>query len=239
MITITYAGVEQVNDNDFTSSEKVYTFGNCGRRSLSLSANTINGCGDGIVDVGEECDDANSDNEDACLNDCTSARCGDGYLHSDIEECDDGNDTDGDGCSSSCTLEKQYAPEAPTCLPGETLLHVRFAGDKRAHHDNSLYLYGDNSQDEEFIWYAERLDFEPSSEYVGYACLRPSACYRFFFFDVMGDGLLAGGLTLTTDGNLIMRISSGDVGTGEGDQAIPGTYWSESFGPCSTSTTQD
>lgn len=46
-------------------------------------------CGNGVVDSGEDCDDGNSDNTDDCLNDCTNARCGDGFVHSGVEECDD------------------------------------------------------------------------------------------------------------------------------------------------------
>lgn len=45
-------------------------------------------CGDGIVNGNEQCDDGNNSNNDACLNDCTNASCGDGYLWFGIEECD-------------------------------------------------------------------------------------------------------------------------------------------------------
>jgi cysteine-rich repeat protein len=54
-------------------------------------------CGDGIVQTpnssgfNEQCDDANSDNGDACLNSCESNTCGDSYLYTGFEECDDGN----------------------------------------------------------------------------------------------------------------------------------------------------
>jgi cysteine-rich repeat protein len=60
------------------------------------------GCGDGVVDMGEECDDANDSNEDACLNNCTLNQCGDGYLRSETEECDDGNTANDDGCTNTC-----------------------------------------------------------------------------------------------------------------------------------------
>jgi cysteine-rich repeat protein len=62
-------------------------------------------CGDGNVDLGEECDDGNSDNIDACTNQCENAECGDGYLWSGVEECDDGNTINGDGCNSNCEIE--------------------------------------------------------------------------------------------------------------------------------------
>jgi len=62
-------------------------------------------CGDGVVDMGEECDDGNASNEDACTNACVANVCGDGLLNMGVEECDDGNLEDGDGCSSTCTLD--------------------------------------------------------------------------------------------------------------------------------------
>jgi len=65
-------------------------------------------CGDGEVGDGEECDDGNDDEQDACLSDCRRASCGDGHLRLDLpaeeggEECDDGNDDEQDACLSSC-----------------------------------------------------------------------------------------------------------------------------------------
>jgi len=62
-------------------------------------------CGNGVVEAGEECDDGNSDNCDACSNSCTRVTgCGDGVVCG-AEQCDDGNESDCDGCSSACTLE--------------------------------------------------------------------------------------------------------------------------------------
>jgi len=65
-------------------------------------------CGDGIVDLGEQCDDGNTDNCDGCSNNCTLVTgCGDGVVCGN-EECDDGNTNSCDGCSSSCTIESGY-----------------------------------------------------------------------------------------------------------------------------------
>ncbi len=61
-------------------------------------------CGDGFTNGPEECDDANTDNNDGCLDTCVANTCGDGYIHTNVEECDDGNTVDGDGCTSQCTL---------------------------------------------------------------------------------------------------------------------------------------
>ncbi|MAO84704.1 MAG: hypothetical protein CMH50_12620, partial [Myxococcales bacterium] len=33
-------------------------------------------CGNGVIDDGESCDDGNSDDQDACRNNCAAARCG-------------------------------------------------------------------------------------------------------------------------------------------------------------------
>ena len=65
------------------------------------------GCGDGVLDAGELCDDgaANSDTEaDACRTDCVPAGCGDGVIDSG-EDCDDGNTVAADGCGASCVVE--------------------------------------------------------------------------------------------------------------------------------------
>jgi hypothetical protein len=57
----------------------------------------------------EACDDGNGDNNDACLNTCRTASCGDGVPRIDLEEndpdfeaCDDGNDDEEDECSFDC-----------------------------------------------------------------------------------------------------------------------------------------
>jgi len=62
-------------------------------------------CGNGLVDPGEACDDGNTDNTDACRNDCTLNTCGDGSLHVGVEDCDDGNTVSGDCCDSTCHFE--------------------------------------------------------------------------------------------------------------------------------------
>jgi len=63
-------------------------------------------CGNGIVEEGEQCDDGNTSDADACHSDCslcpgTTPGCGNGVLEQG-EECDDGNLLDGDGCSRTC-----------------------------------------------------------------------------------------------------------------------------------------
>lgn len=76
-------------------------------------------CGDGKVDVNEQCDDGNHINGDGCESDCTltpsggpdggevgfgRSVCGNGRVEAG-EVCDDGNTADGDSCNSTCTVE--------------------------------------------------------------------------------------------------------------------------------------
>jgi cysteine-rich repeat protein len=62
----------------------------------------IPSCGDGYVDVREECEDGNVVDGDGCSSVCQlEPVCGDGVRHP-PEGCDDGNTIDSDGCSSWC-----------------------------------------------------------------------------------------------------------------------------------------
>lgn len=76
---------------------------------LVLSYRPLN-CGNGIIGGVEECDDGNSNDNDACTNLCLNAICGDGILNSELEaeQCDDGNTIEGDGCSSTCEIEERF-----------------------------------------------------------------------------------------------------------------------------------
>jgi fibro-slime domain-containing protein len=60
-------------------------------------------CGDGIVSLGEQCDDGvNDGGYGECAPGCViGAYCGDG-IEQPGEDCDDGNRLDGDGCGSAC-----------------------------------------------------------------------------------------------------------------------------------------
>jgi cysteine-rich repeat protein len=88
---------EQCDDAELNSDEPDAT---C--RTTCLLA----GCGDGIVDSDEDCDDGNEDDFDACSNTCVEAECGDGVIQAgDGEQCDDGDensDTEIDGCRLEC-----------------------------------------------------------------------------------------------------------------------------------------
>ena len=63
-------------------------------------------CGNGELEVGEDCDDGNKVGDDACHIDCThNPLCGDGIL-TPPEECDDGNSNDEDGCNQECLIQE-------------------------------------------------------------------------------------------------------------------------------------
>jgi len=73
------------------------------------------GCGDGVVEGFETCDDGlgNSDERaDACRADCRPARCGDAVVDTG-ETCDDGGTWGADGCSPTCAVEEGRLEEEP------------------------------------------------------------------------------------------------------------------------------
>jgi uncharacterized repeat protein (TIGR01451 family) len=65
-------------------------------------------CGNSFVEVGEQCDDGNTNNGDGCDASCqieiVDPICGNGVREAG-EQCDDGNTTNGDGCNSQCQNE--------------------------------------------------------------------------------------------------------------------------------------
>jgi cysteine-rich repeat protein len=74
-----------------------------GGREVDKTVVAISGheCGNGVVEVGEACDDGNTSDDDGCDSDCSITACGNGVVAGG-EECDDSNGNDEDGCLSSC-----------------------------------------------------------------------------------------------------------------------------------------
>ncbi len=74
-------------------------------------------CGDGVIDPGEQCDDANDVDGDGC-NGCKLPSCGNGIVDPG-EQCDDGvPGLSGDGCSSRCLLEHDvWTDLTPSAMP--------------------------------------------------------------------------------------------------------------------------
>jgi len=60
-------------------------------------------CGNGVVQLAEQCDDGNLVDGDGCDSNCRVTRCGNG-IKTAGEACDDGNLIAGDGCSPACLV---------------------------------------------------------------------------------------------------------------------------------------
>jgi serine/threonine-protein kinase len=80
-------------------------------------------CGNGVVEPGEQCDDGNRSNDDACLSTCRFARCGDGFVRTGVEQCDGG-----DACSGRCL----------TCRDGDASFVWPETGSCYSRHDRPL-----------------------------------------------------------------------------------------------------
>ena len=86
-------------------------------------------CGNTLVETGEQCDDGNSNNNDACKNDCTDNVCGDGVIYTGVEQCE-GTNLGGQtcvsqgftggtlSCTASCTFDTSActSPPPPACV---------------------------------------------------------------------------------------------------------------------------
>ena len=75
-------------------------------------------CGNGVVDVGEVCDDGNQTSGDGCRGDCKKIEvCGDGEL--DVgEQCDDGNHNPADGCDACRLTTWKVSLAVGSAIPG-------------------------------------------------------------------------------------------------------------------------
>ncbi len=106
-----------------------------GPRSCALLGTTVNCCGNGVVDAGEECDlGVNNDGLHGCSANCLTTRCGNCNVDPG-ETCDDGNTVDGDSCPANCVIQSctvdtgthqgvslQLTTPAGTTVGGLTLL---------------------------------------------------------------------------------------------------------------------
>lgn len=99
------------------------------------------GCGNGVVEQGEVCDDGNRIRGDGCSDLCDSTEvCGDGQVDSFLgEQCDDGNLVNHDGCDSICVTEiitQDFKGIQPTQPGPGTLIQDEATG-------KTLYSSGD------------------------------------------------------------------------------------------------
>ena len=141
--SIVRAGVEQCDDGAQN--------GQPNQCNSTCSAITVPVCGNGAIESGEQCDDGNTANTDACTTTCQNAICGDSIVRAGVEQCDDGNTSDTDACLScqnaacgdgqvqagveqcddnnadnndGCSSSCFFEPKCPTleCLPKDPIL---------------------------------------------------------------------------------------------------------------------
>jgi cysteine-rich repeat protein len=74
-----------------------------GAKASKTETKWVYDCGNNVIEYPEQCDDGNSDNNDACKNDCTWNVCRDGFIRTGVEDCDDGNNINTDDCKNDCT----------------------------------------------------------------------------------------------------------------------------------------
>ncbi len=95
--TSTDASTTVVSTDDTSTGEP----GSSSSTGNEVSTGPAGFCGDGKVDIGEECDDGNADEIDQCTTKCRPPGCGDDILQPG-EICDDGNLDENDDCTSKC-----------------------------------------------------------------------------------------------------------------------------------------
>jgi cysteine-rich repeat protein len=156
------------------------------QRISQPDAKNLLACGDGVLDAGESCDDANNNNADGCSSSCNiepgfscagspsvcNTLCGDGIVAG-IEQCDDNNMNNADGCTSVCTIEVGFqctgTPSICSSICGDGII----TGNETCDDMNTNFNDGCSSS----------CDIE-----TGYVCIGvPSVCNS-----ICGDGIIAG-----------------------------------------------
>lgn len=101
------------SSSGMTSTSSSSSSSSSGAPTCFPGSSMPNVCGNGTVDPGEECDDGNCTQTDAC-NNCMNAYCGDGVVGPG-EMCDDGA---GEVCPPDCGAAPPVdaGPDGPTCV---------------------------------------------------------------------------------------------------------------------------
>lgn len=102
------------------------------------SSRNLAQCGNAVLDTGEECDDGNTIDTDACTSACQNATCGDGVIQAGVETCDGFNlgasscealgfATGQLACGAACQVDTNACgaaftatPRPPTATPTDT-----------------------------------------------------------------------------------------------------------------------
>ncbi len=166
----------------------------------------LSACGNGALDPGEQCDDANRLPGDGCTGACnlepnfactaagaacsSTIACGDGRVGG-AEACDDGNLDGADGCAASCTVEPGFGCSSATggqsaCVPNESVAcgdAVVSAGEQC---DDADAVPGDGCSE------ACQVETGFVCRVVGGACELIESC---------GDGFSRDGIEACDDGN--------------------------------------
>src|SRR5690606_38528963 len=136
-------------------------------------------CGNGIVELGETCDDGEHNGEpERCASDCQGPApwCGDAEIQAG-EACDDGNDVDADGCNTDCRAS------------GTVVWEHRFEQEGWARAvdvgpDGAVYAAGQAQASLSAAW-AARLDAQDGSvEWTSFAPTFPGSTYDNLFHAV-------------------------------------------------------
>lgn len=164
-------------------------------------------CGDGLLQVqaGEECDDGNQDDHDACTANCKVAICGDGIVQTNVEQCDDQDKDETDDCLSTCKqafcgdMHVQAGKEACDSgkdAMGNTVVNCAF---------DCSYYCGDNTLNPDEECDDGNLNINKSAQEIrmdasdgsldttGYCSTSCTRLYRYVFLSSAGyDGNLGG-----------------------------------------------
>jgi len=84
----TDATVTDATDATVTDATATTTDTTTSTTTTTTTTSSPSDCGDGIIDAGEECDDANAVDSDGCSSLCNLAICGDGIINDGVESCD-------------------------------------------------------------------------------------------------------------------------------------------------------
>jgi len=93
-----------VGNTGFCGRFEQFRRNNAGKVQAFPGSVPCSGCGNGVKENAEQCDDGNAVNGDGCDVNCTASACGNG-IKAGAEACDDGNTAAGDGCRANCTVE--------------------------------------------------------------------------------------------------------------------------------------
>jgi cysteine-rich repeat protein len=168
----------------------------------------LESCGNGTVEGAEACDDGNSSNNDACMNNCQQARCGDGYVWTGQEDCDDGNSANNDACLTDCT--------AASCGDGYVWAGQEDCDDgNSSNNDACLMDCTEASCGDGYVW-AGQEDCDDGNSLDTDGCLAGCTLAR------CGDGVVWAGQEDCDDGNTVAGDGCSPSCAAE---ALPVLHW--------------